>query len=68
MQSYIGWYSSNLSLNIITEVFSGAAHCGHLHHGLFLNMINLAYHGYIIRYEKKHALGMSTSFSKGSFG
>lgn len=68
MQSYLGWHSSHLFLNKISEVFSEATYCGHLHHSLFLNVINLGYHGYIIRCEKKHRLGMSTSFSKGSFG
>lgn len=68
MQSYLGWYSSHLSLNIITELSSEAAYCGHLHRSLTLNVINLPYHGYIIRHEKKHPLGMSTSFSKGSLG
>lgn len=67
MQSYLGWNSSHLPLNI-TEMTSEVAYCGHLHHSLFLNVINLAYHGYIIRREKKHPLGMSASFSKGSLG
>lgn len=45
-----------------------ATYCRHLKHSHFLKVINLTCHGYLIKQEKNHPLGMFTSFSKGSFG